>query len=203
MLRRALVAMVMSAVLAPALRAQAPTGDTVRTASTARYTPERGKHRGRELVAVVIGSSGCPFSTSAPFIQAVDPMLRALQAQADVRGLSFAAIAVAVDAEPDSGFAYFRRVARFDEVIAGRTWFGSGLLFYATPAYVSKQMTPSLVVLERELVDAPRHTTAQPARVLVSLVGLDSVLAFARRGARLDAVPDTARPRARSAPRPG
>jgi hypothetical protein len=183
----AVLALTLLAAHAAPLRAQPPAGQAppATTPAVARYVPERGKPPAREVVAVVVASSRCEFSTRPRFMQAVDPLLRALQGQARARGSGFAAVGVAVDVQADSGFAYFRRLAEFDEVVAGRTWLNSGLLYYATPARVTTQMTPSLIVFEREIVDGARHTTVGPERHLVSVLGLDSVVAFANRGAPL------------------
>jgi hypothetical protein len=139
-------------------------------------------------VAVVIGSSQCGFSTWPVYMALVNPMLRSLQSQARAHGLQFAAIGVGVDEPADSGIAYLRRLAAFDEVVAGRGWYSTGLQHYVWPDTSVVPITPMLVLYTRQFTDGasgPRVNVRQPLRVLR---GANDIAAFARSGATIDSL---------------
>ena len=153
-----------------------------------RYRPSETVHEGEEVVAVVIGSSHCGFSTWPVYMAVIDPMLRSLQSQARARGLGFAAIGVAADEPADSGFAYLKRLADFDEIITGRTWFNTGLLHYVWPDSTIVPATPKLLLFARRFSDGVHSARMMTTRRLFVAEGTDSIMAFARRGAPLPAL---------------
>jgi hypothetical protein len=162
-------------------------GASAQQAEGVRYRPSQFQHEGREIVAVVVGSSECGWSNLEDYVALVDPMLRALQAQAEARGLGFTAIGVALDEPADSGIAYLKRLAAFDEVLAGRVWSNTGLTHFFPPGTAGQTpSTPMLLIQERQYSDGLYSPRTQDVHSSHILRGAENIMAFARRGAPLN-----------------
>jgi hypothetical protein len=152
---------------------------------TARYRPTETRHQGRDIVAIVIGSSQCGFSTWPKYMAVIDPLLRTLQEQARARGFGFTAVGMAVDDPADSGYAYLKRLAEFDEILTGRQWLNTGLVHFLWPDSTITPATPELLILARRFSNGVLGPRSVRTERLFFAQGVDSIMAFAKRGAPL------------------
>jgi hypothetical protein len=151
----------------------------------ARYRPTETHHQGRDIVAIVIGSSQCGFSTWSKYMAVIDPMLRTLQDQARARGFGFTAVGVAVDDPADSGYAYLKRLTDFDEILTGRQWLNTGLIHFLWPDSTITPATPELIIVARRFDDGVLGPRGVRTERLFFAQGVDSIMAFTKRGAPL------------------
>ena len=148
---------------------------------TAHYHPTPSQHQGRDIVAIVIGSSQCGFSTWPKYMAVIDPMLRTLQDEARSRGFGFTAVGVAVDEPADSGYAYLKRLAEFDEILTGRQWLNTGLVHFLWPDSTITPATPELLIIARRYSNGVLGPRAVRTERLFFAQGVDSIMAFAKR----------------------
>ena len=95
------------------------------------------------------------------------------------------AVAVTTDWEPDSGYAYLRRLSKWNEVIVGRNWFNLGIAHYVWADTLTNPVVPEVILLERDTDMGTTRARIGNERVLARIVGADSILSWVRRGTPL------------------
>ncbi len=150
-----------------------------------RYTPTHRNPGGREIVAVFLSYSRCPGNNYAGLTESVDSMNRSLARQASDRHLPFVAVGVSSDWEPDSGYAYLKRLSSFDEVIVGRNWFNLGFQHWVWADSAGQAAVPQVIVLERTINPARSRVSFGQERVLARFPGPRQIVDWVKRGALL------------------
>ena len=154
-------------------------------AQTFRFSPSTDNPRGHELVAVFVSSSTCVGNRRPGFLESIDPMNHSLAERARGQGLPYVAVAVTTDWEPDSGYAYLRRLSKWNEVIVGRNWFNLGIAHYVWADTLTNPFVPEVILLERDTDMGTTRARIGNERVLARIVGADSILSWVRRGTPL------------------
>ncbi len=116
---------------------------------------------GRELVLVVVGSSGCGWSNHASFRDAVRSARAHVQSVSQENGIGFATLGVAQDNVVARGVEHLEWLGPFDEIATGRGWGNAAFMDYVYGEF------PGGV---------------EDARVLVRNVGLSSIQRWVDRG---------------------
>ena len=173
---RALLAAVAASCLATPLR-------SIHAQTNAAYKPSEENPRGRELVAVLVSYSKCVGNSYPGFVASVDSLNRALAAQAKRSGRQFVAVGVATDWDPDSGYAYLKSLARFDEFIVGRNWFNLGVAHYVWADSLGKPSVPQVILLERTITPGKKTVAVGADHVLARYQGAAAIAEWVKRGA--------------------
>lgn len=150
------------------------------------YQPDYQVNAGRELAMIYIGSSTCEPSNRDWLPGAVDSLKVVLRETARAQGRGFSTIGIARDWVVADGLEYLRKFGRFDEVMAGRNWLGTGVLRYVWDAVPGPASTPQILVVDR-LVSSTRDP-ARPVRaerLVLRKVGTEEIRAWFERGGRL------------------
>jgi hypothetical protein len=140
---------------------------------------------GRELVLVFLGSTGCSASRATGFDTTwtkIQTLIR--QGTQSSKWNRISTVGVAIDWLPSEGLDYLRSIGRFDEVIAGRNWLGSGVDRYvrgtgAVPA------TPQILVLERTVQVGDGAYLFTDEKVLLTKAGLREINEWVSSGAQV------------------
>lgn len=152
-----------------------------------RTLPTSSLHSGTEVLAVLIVSSTCEASHDARLPEALTRIRARLASQAAREGKRFYLIGVAIDHQPSDGISFLTRFGSFDEVVAGRGWFGTGSIDYIVRGLPGPRATPQLLVLERDIV-VGLFKKASSDREVTRQIGVNEIVAFAE---ALDALPTT------------
>jgi hypothetical protein len=155
----------------------------VASAQEPPFAPSYNTPAGRELVVVFISSASCVANTTPGFLEAIDPMNRALARQAEEQNLPFVAVGVTTDWSPDSGYAYLKRLSSFNEMIVGRNWYNLGAAVYIWADSTNRPMEPQVILLERDVVPGPTAVQISPDRVLRRFFGAKDIMDWVSEGA--------------------
>ena len=140
-------AVVLVALLAPALSAQSPPEDSTEYVSTF----EQGE--GTDVVMVFVTSQDCYWSGTPAVQDAVRRAKTLLQARAEAEGKRFSAVGVVKNYDWEEGIAFLSQFGYFDEVIAGRSWFNTGVVEHCHTQANCDPSTPMVRVFEREVTN--------------------------------------------------
>jgi len=151
------------------------------------YSPASRADPGGELVLVFLGSSTCGFSNLPRFPARIHDIKLSLSKRAADLGLSFVAIGLALDWNAETGFRYLRKFGRFDEILVGRNWFGTGAEKFIWEEFPGEPATPQLILLYRVLPGSKSGDSApsgrfESERVLLRLSGIVKIDGWVRRG---------------------
>jgi hypothetical protein len=172
------VAATLGAGVGEAVTARRGEGQRSDAGSRARVTV------GHETILVLIGSSVCTFSKTQAvrdaFAHIVSQVRQQLRAAQDSM---FSVVGVAVDWRAEDGLQYLRQFKQLDEVMAGRSWLGTGVDRYVRE-FNGDFRVPQILLLEREIAAPNAHTlTVTNERVVLRLQGTAAVMAWAQAGA--------------------
>lgn len=148
----------------------------------------RSVPRDTQLVAIFFGSPECSFSSDPLLQRMVREILIALGNQADRRGWRFASVGVAITDDARSGLRLLERIAPFDEVSSGGSWFNEIAIQYFYRQLPGPPGTPQFVVVRRV---ATGPSSMQPVGrverdlLLTRRVGMQEIRAFHSVGAQL------------------
>lgn len=178
-----------SSTLAARLGRETPEGPTI----ASRYTPAHKEVIGRtqlnEIVLVLLASESCGACGHDSLPNAIERAKLAVQANAQENDLSFAAIGIGVDRDPEIGATNLERFGLFDEIAAGRGWSGLGLLHYMWDRHPGQAGVPQVLVLRRTLVGFPDQISGLDSEVLLGrFVGLREIFEWERREFALPAL---------------
>ncbi len=158
---------------------------TLPARETGEYRPGSGLSPGEELAIVFVGSSACAWSNRPELTKIVRNLKTTLAARAAAAGIGFAAVGVARDLVAERGIAHLEKFGRFDEVMSGRGWANTGIQKYLYDGMPGPGATPQILVVARSVEYATGHVTVVDERVLVRIVGLKEITAWADEGAPL------------------
>lgn len=159
----------------PHLRTAVRTGSSVREQS------------GTQVIAVFLVSSSCGASRYPALPEAVSRTFGRLHQEAASQGKAFHTIGVALDQQPKDGLAFLAKYGPFDELLAGRGWYGMGSIYFMLRNLPGPLSLPQLLILERD-VDSGLIARVSADRVITRRMGSQEILDFAD-GARLLAAP--------------
>lgn len=172
-------------------RGAAPAGSTTTPASAARNPFESGRY----LVAYVLVSSGCGYSTEKLAKQALRVVPDSLRA---VHGKAFAKVSVvgvALDEDVGDGIRFLNELGMgsdvFDEISVGQSWLNEQVVRLAWREGMAAPLLPQVVLVERQ-VDArayPRHIETQSDSVILSVMGRNDIIAWVGEGVPLAFAP--------------
>lgn len=130
---------------------------------------------GATIEAVFVGASTCGASRSPALPRDVKAALSLLRDSARVAGVPFSTVGVALDWVPAEGIDWLRRVADFDEIIAGKNWANLGAIDYLWRDSLTVPAMPQLIVVTRTIrADSARILASSPLTVL-RLLGAGSI----------------------------
>lgn len=131
------------------------------SAGTDDYVPRYRTVGGEQLVMVYVGASSCGWSNAPGVSKAVKALKRALAAHAQAEGMSFKAVGVALDWNPEVGVKHLRKFGLFDEISAGYNWGNSLAINDAWSVNNGRPRTPTVVAYRR------RFTVPKPGGAMV------------------------------------
>ena len=149
------------------------------------YEPARAHAEGRELLLVAIVSATCVWSNLPEVSTAIRTAKGLVAQQADERGVGFAAIGVAKNVSAMEGIRHLAQHGRFDEVMAGRGWYNTGVIQFIYGDIAGLAGTPQLVVLEQEVALRGGKRTVMNRRELDRVVGADQIVEWVAAGAQV------------------
>jgi hypothetical protein len=103
------------------------------------------------LVLVYLGASTCGWSNAAGMPELIDSVKIAMAQVARARGWSFEAVGIALDWDPEAGFAHLQKMGRFDEVATGYNWGNTLAMRYFGEYSAEAPSTPELILVHRFL----------------------------------------------------
>lgn len=133
--------------MAPAVLAQDALPDTARYVSTF----EQGE--GTDLVMVYIMSQDCGPCHTPGMKAGIERAKVLLQARAEAEGKRFSAVGVVKNYDWEEGIAFLSESGYFDEVIAGRSWFNTGVVEHCHAQADCSPSMPMIRVFEREVTN--------------------------------------------------
>ncbi len=145
---------------------------------------------GRYLVAFVLLSSECGFSTEKGTKKAIRELRASLRASHAKAFAKVSVIGIAIDEDLDAGVRYLQSLgpSAFDEISVGGSWLNELVTALVWRDGVATPETPQVVLVERR-VDAseyPRNIDVQRDSVLLKVTGRDDLLAWVNQGAPMD-----------------
>ncbi|MDE2828059.1 MAG: hypothetical protein OXL40_12280 [Bacteroidota bacterium] len=152
-----------------------------------QYFPVYRDTSGTELVMVYLGAASCFFSNDESLPSLIEEVKLALREKAWVHELSFSTIGVAVDRRVEDGISHLAKFGIFDEVMTGRSWYGTGARQYYFDLLPGVASTPQVLVYRREMhvpltgqPDSPQFFTGETE--IVRKEGLDEIRNWLDRG---------------------
>ncbi|MEM6288055.1 MAG: hypothetical protein AAF845_12955 [Bacteroidota bacterium] len=162
-----------------------PLSLTTAEAQERSYERNTANPDGSELYAVFFTQSTCIWSNREGFDQTVERAKTMLADQADENDLAFAVRGVVLDWDPRAGVDYLLgRFGQFDEVAAGRNWFGADAAAYIWDAEGGVPASPQLIVFRRTLTPTDSGIEYSPGELVARFVGVE-IDAFVENGAEL------------------
>ena len=157
------------------------------TLSSAELSTDRAEPADWQLLAVYVGSTGCGYGRDPELRAALQSMHAKLRAQAEVGEWRLSIAAVALDASPDSGFAYLKGLGPWNEMVVGGNWGNLGAETHIWRPADGVSSIPQIIVLERLAVSDTTRIRFGPNRVLKRYIGTEEVIGWIKSGAKLDA----------------
>jgi hypothetical protein len=108
---------------------------------------------GRERIVVVISSRDCIGGRDLRFRPALRAALRLLAESARREKIAFSVTGVAIDWEADSGAAYLKGLADFDQWVVGRNWANDAAVQLVWGRSDAVPGVPQVVIMEREIAE--------------------------------------------------
>jgi len=143
---------------------------------------------GDEVVLVYVGSSTCPFCARPEVPEYFRRARTQLEERARQVGASFVAVGIAKDVEPSKGWKHLQRIARFDEILAGRGRLGVGMQRYVYSSPAGPGGTPQLAVALRHRSYGEGVPVIEGERVVARYVGLVDIQRWLESGMPLPAL---------------
>lgn len=161
-------------------------GTSAAGAQKRAYQPDTTPPAGPEVFAVFLTQSTCHWSNLEGFDRTVEQAKLLLSDQAADEDMRFAIRAVALDWEPRRGMEYLLgRFGQFDEVAAGRNWFGADAAEHIWRAEGGTPFTPQLLVFRRTIAETDNRLDYSPNVLVGRFVGLEEITRFVEDGALL------------------
>ena len=116
-----------------------------------QYSPTYRDTSGTELVMVYLGAASCFFSNDESLPSLIEEVKLALREKAGMHELSFSTIGVAVDRRVEDGINHLDKFGIFDEIMTGRSWYGTGARQHYFDLLPGVASTPQVLVYRREM----------------------------------------------------
>lgn len=156
---------------------------TTAAAQTPDYTPIYQMPKGRQIVAVYVGSLDCRGCMDPATHAAIHQMKPLVAAQAQQGGAAFSAIAVSLDWATKDGMAFLAPLGTFDEILAGGNWSSIGAQRFIWSDTDRAPSIPQVLIIERTVQPASKSVAFTPDKVLRRVLGATEIAAWARKGA--------------------
>lgn len=131
---------------------------------------------GRELVAVVLGSSKCGASRGSEIGQAIRAILDTLDQVARAHTTQFSTVGIALDERPSDGLEWLASLGGFNEVAAGARWLSMGAHRYLWSAAGSPTAIPQVIIAVRTVRVSRTGIEIFESRELARLVGARAII---------------------------
>ena len=162
-------------------------------AQAADYAPSQRLPKGRELVAIYIGSTDCGPCQWPQVKSAIRAMKSLLATQAKQRGEGLTVIGAAQDWDIKQGAAFLEPLGAFDQVVIGGNWTNLAVEQFVLRDSLSDMAMPQVVLVERTVQLGQRVTVSEP-HFLRRISGGVDIPAWVAAGAPI-AVLDDKKPR--------
>lgn len=149
------------------------------------YEPQRIIEGGSEILMVAVLSSRCHWSNLPELKSAVRQAKVVLSGRAEARGRGFTTLGVARDMSTVAGIAHLREHGAFDEVMAGRGWYNTGLMTFVYGDLPGPAVTPQLLVLEQTVSATGGERRISNRNLLTRKLGSEAIIAWVEQGAPL------------------
>jgi hypothetical protein len=151
------------------------------------HAPLESFPSGRVVTMYVIGHSQCSPSNRAEFFETLRTVTALVADRAANREAAFRVVGVAVDWSATDGLRFLEKLGPLDEVVAGSSWLNSAAIEHVLRRPGGSMSTPQLIVVETAVLPLEERISVSPSTVLASIVGLNEIEAWVRRGAEFDA----------------
>ena len=150
-----------------------------------QYIPAYKTPNGSELTLIYIGTSTC-YACNVDYLpETIEQLKLLVQQKANAQGRTFVAQGISLDWGVKKGVEHLEKMGLFDEITAGRNWFNSGALKYIWQDIPGEAATPSLLVLERNMVSGEVGSALQNERLLIRKIGAGEIQKWLEAGAPL------------------
>jgi hypothetical protein len=129
------------------------------------YTPSYEMPKGREIVAIYVGSSTCGPCLTPEVKAAVRKMKVLVADQAKQQGASFSAVAAANDWEIAKATTFVEPLGQFDQLVLGGNWTNLAIERYVWRDPQGVPSMPQILVIERTVTVGPRMSFSEPKLV--------------------------------------
>lgn len=155
------------------------------------YVPSYVLPKGREIVAIYIGSTTCGPCLTPEVKSAVRKMKVLVADQAKQQGASFAAVVAANDWEVAKATSFVEPLGEFDQLVLGGNWTNLAIERYVWRDPQGTPAMPQILVIERSVTTGSRIAFSEP-KVLRRVTGGTEIPAWVERGAPI--TPEAQRP---------
>jgi hypothetical protein len=156
------------------------------------YVPSQRLPKGRELVAVYIGSTDCGPCNLPQVKHAIRAMKPLLANQAKQLGMAFTAIGSTQDWDLRQGAAFFDSLGAFDQLVIGSNWTNLAVEHFILRDSLAIMGMPQVVVVERTVQLGSRVSISEP-RLVRRIVGGTDIPAWVAAGAPVTVAADKSR----------
>ena len=138
-----------------------------------------GSFQGRQVLVILVGSSGCRF-TSDP--RARNAFWKIVQAEKALESdsVEISTVGVAIDRSADDGLETLRAIGKFDEYSVGNGWLGTAALQFIVRDLSGVPMVPQVLVVSRAVVAGSPPRVGEDS-VHIRLTGVDQIERWANR----------------------
>lgn len=130
---------------------------------------------GRQLVAVVLGSSKCGASRGTELARSIRKLLDTLANIASDSQMQYTTVGVALDERPSGGLDWLASLGGFDEVMAGGRWLSVGAQTFLWSPSRNSAAIPQIVILTRTVSVAQSGIAYSDSRETGRLVGARAI----------------------------
>lgn len=136
---------------------------------------------------VLFVHSACTFCGDPEFVNAYRRSVASVRGRAEVEGVGFLTLGVALDADAMAGVEFLERYGSFDQISSGYGWANAIAVDFRGMPLINE--VPQIVVWRRVLMGAGTagvvHTRNQ--RLVARMIGLPELAAWLERGTPLPA----------------
>ncbi|WP_412063126.1 hypothetical protein [Rubrivirga sp. IMCC45206] len=148
-----------------ALLVAAPALSQENGSATEPYISTFEQGPGTDLVMVLFTNQDCGWSRTPAVQRSVHEAKALLQARAEAEGKRFSAVAVIKNYDWEEGIEFLSAFGHFDEVLAGRSWFNTGIVEHCFNQAGCEPATPMILVFERDVTTID-HPSGPEGRIL-------------------------------------
>lgn len=102
-----------------------------------------------EIVFTYITSPACALCTQSETFENVIKLKNLLKEKADSLDLGYLALAVVISWDVDEGYNHLKNFGKFDEILIGNNWFGTGGIKYLFEEIPGRPGVPQILLTKR------------------------------------------------------